>query len=73
MYANLIYALQRELVTAKIQHIQMLIGFRGGRTVVRFVSVDSDDLRARLKAITDRYCEHLELIKETKTTRVFAI
>lgn len=73
MNKNLIVALQDELVKEKIQHIQLLIGSHNGQYIVKFTSVDNDNLRERLRAITDRYCESLMLIKETKTTRVFAI
>lgn len=70
---KLIEALQRDLVAAKLQHIQLLLGALNGELVVRFVSVDTDRLRDGLKAITDRYCESLALVRETKTTYVFAI
>lgn len=70
---RLIEALKEELVRAKLQHIQLLMGTYEGMLVIRFVSVDTDNYRERLKTITDRYCERLALVKETKTTRTFAI
>ena len=70
---NLIEALARELVQNKLQHVQMLIGVRKGRYIVKFTCVDTDRIREKLLSITDRYCESLELIKMKKTTIVYAI
>lgn len=70
---TLIEALRRDLVAAKLQHVQCLMGSYRGHLTVKFTSVDTDEFRARLQAITDRYCESLVPVKATKTTRVFAI
>lgn len=70
---NLIEALNRELAVNKLQHVQMLVGMRKGRYTVKFTYVDTDRIRAKLKAITERYCESLELVEEKKTTIIYAI
>lgn len=70
---KLIEALNRELAVNKLQHVQMLVGMRKGRYTVKFTYVDTDRIRAKLKAITERYCENLALVEEKKTTIIYAI
>lgn len=70
---KLFEAINQELVDNKLQHVQALFRLKDGRRCIKFVSVDNDQYKARVKAIADRYCESLYLIDETKTTLTYAI
>ncbi len=69
----LVKALRKELEDAKMRHVELLVCTYNKRFCVKFLDLDTDRYREKLKAITDKYGENLELVKETKTTRTFAI
>ena len=70
---KLFEAINRELKENKIQHVQALFRTKDGQLCIKFVSVDNDQYKTKVKAIADRYCESLNLIDETKTTLTYAI
>ena len=75
--APLVQALQEELVKAKMRHVQLVTCTftRGNMKALcaKFLFLDSEKYKAKLQEITDRYSDRLELVKETKTTKIFAM
>lgn len=71
---ELIESIRKEFVDNKIKHVQILYGVTSKRQpVIKFTSVDTPGLNAKVKEICDRYCESMYLIKETKSTLVYGI
>lgn len=71
--AELIRALQKEIETRHMKSAQLLTCVYQGQFCVKFDSVDNDRLRAKVKALANDYCESLALVRETKTTFIYAI
>lgn len=67
---KLFKALNQELEVNKMQHVQVLMTCTKDRNrlVAKFTSVDTEDLKRKVKELADRYHESLVLYKETKTT-----
>ena len=71
----LIEAIKKELVEAKAKHVQCLVRFdkKNHQICIKFTSIDSPVYEKKIDEIANRYCESLMLIKQTKTTRTYAI
>lgn len=69
----LVRALNEEIDNAKIKHVQLLIRSYENKPVLKFVNLDNEVYKSKINEITNRYCESIYLIKETKTTQTYAI
>ena len=69
----LLHSLRKELEIRRMKSVQLLTCTHQGQLCVKFDSVDNDRKRAKVKALADDYCESLALVRETKTTFVYAI
>ena len=68
---QLLKAIRQDIVDAKIQHVQLLLRKHGNKLALVFTSIDNDTYKAKVRDITDRYCESLSLVSETKTTQTY--
>ena len=62
----------------KMRHVQALTiivkTLDGERHLaIKFVSIDTDKQRDKVKALAAKYCESLQLFKESKTTMTYLI
>lgn len=57
----------------KMQHVQALLRHADGRLCIKFVSVDNDKLKDKVKALAGELCESLEFYSESKTTITYLI
>lgn len=62
-------AIRRELIENKIRHVQALFKMKDARRCIKFVSVDTDRYKSKVKEIASRY--PLELKYESKTTLTY--
>lgn len=74
----IIKSLRNQVDVKGLRHVQMLVGScrtdDGERHLcVKFLYLDNDNYKKKVKAITDRYCESLTLRKETKTTVTYML
>lgn len=69
----LIKSVQDELERRKMKHVQALTCVVKGFLCIKFTSVDTDELKAKVKNLADDYQESLELFAETKTTITYLI
>ena len=65
--------LQADIETKGLKSIQMVTRTYNHEFCAKFLYIASERQRARLKAIADKYCESMTLVKETKTTLTFAL
>lgn len=74
-YEKIISKLEDELVKAKVSHISIghAIDKNNGRFVLIFSCIDSPRCHEVMDDIESRYCETLEPMKVTKTTRRYYI
>ena len=70
----LIDSVRKTLKDAKLSGIQVLIRQYGDQLCIKFAGWDTETRKIRLCNILDKeYCESMRFVKETKTTRVYAI
>ena len=62
-----------QLKERKMQHVQVLLRHTNGRLCIKFVSVDNDKLKDKVKALADELCENLEFYSESETTITYLI
>lgn len=71
--ANLVRYITEQLKERKMQHVQALLRTVDGRLRIKFVSVDNDKLKDKVKALADELCESLKFYSESKTTITYLI
>ena len=75
--ALLFEALREDMKRYKAQGAQLLLRSRvdadGLHFIAHFTDVGNPKLRAKIIAITDKYCESLVKVRETKSTMSFMI
>ena len=75
--AMIFAALREDMKRYKAQSAQLLLrshnGPDGRYLVAHFTDVGNPKLRAKIIAITDKYCESLVKVRETKSTMSFMI
>lgn len=62
-----------QLKERKMQHVQVLLRPADGRLCIKFVSVDNDKLKDKVKELAGELCESLEFYEESKTTITYLI
>lgn len=62
-----------QLKERKMQHVQALLRHIDGRLCIKFVSVDNDKLKDKVKALASELCESLEFYSESETTITYLI
>ena len=62
-----------QLKERKMQHVQALLRHTNGRLCIKFVSVDNDKLKDKVKGLAGELCESLEFYSESKTTITYLI
>ena len=70
---NLIKYIVEQLKERKMQHVQALLRHTDGRLCIKFVSVDNDKLKDKVKVLASELCESLEFYSESKTTITYLI
>lgn len=73
MRSYLIKYIIEQLKERKMQHVQALLRHTNGRLCIKFVSVDNDKLKDKVKALANELCESLEFYSESKTTITYLI
>lgn len=66
--SNLFNLLNRRIKEERIKHVQLLFRVKNGRPVAKFVSVDTEEYRQRVKFICKSFPKSLEFFEETPTT-----
>ena len=71
---KLLDQIEKELEYNKMKHVQALFRCSNGVPCVKFVSVDTEDYKNRLKKIiNEKYVDKLVLIKETDITLLYKV
>lgn len=74
----IIKSLRNQVDIKGLRHVQMIMGSciaedNERHLCVKFLYLDNDNYKKKVKAIADRYCENLTLRKETKTTITYIL
>lgn len=56
-----------------IQNVQVVIRSYNGKRAMKFLGVDTEWLKEKVKEIAGRYCETLQFVQETKTALIYTI
>lgn len=71
--AKLFQMVNGDLKNERIQHVQVVFRIYNGRRAMKFLSVDTERFKEKVKEIAGWYCESLQLVQETKTTLIYTI